>query len=282
MRIVETRAGLAEIIDGYKREGSTVGFVPTMGALHTGHLSLVKRSVASCGRTVASIFVNPTQFNDPRDLEKYPRTIAEDLVLLQESGCDVVFVPSTQEMYPKPDSRVFDLSPLDRVMEGTSRPGHFNGVAQIVSKLFDAVEPDEAFFGEKDFQQLAIIRLMVKQLQLAITITGCPIIREPDGLAMSSRNRLLLPELRRSATAIYSALHEASTLCGSFSVEALRERVVSKINSTDGLSIEYFEIMDAHTLTPVQSWESSSDIRGFVAVKAGSVRLIDNVQFGIL
>ncbi len=259
-----------------------MGFVPTMGALHAGHISLVERSVASCAKTVVSIFVNPTQFNDPSDLEKYPRTLNEDLALLQNSGCDVVFVPTVQEIYPEPDTRVFDLSPLDSVMEGASRPGHFNGVAQVVSTLFKAVDPDEAFFGEKDFQQLAIIRLMVRQLQLPLTITGCPIVREPDGLAMSSRNRLLTPQLRQSAPSIFRALNEASALGGSLSAEALRARVISQINQAPGLSVEYFEVMDADQLTPVASWESVPRIRGFVAVRAGSIRLIDNVPLGIL
>lgn len=282
MRIVETKAGLSEVVAGYKGEGARVGFVPTMGALHAGHISLVERSVASCAKTVVSIFVNPTQFNDPSDLEKYPRTLNEDLALLQNSGCDVVFVPTVQEIYPEPDTRVFDLSPLDSVMEGASRPGHFNGVAQVVSTLFKAVDPDEAFFGEKDFQQLAIIRLMVRQLQLPLTITGCPIVREPDGLAMSSRNRLLTPQLRQSAPSIFRALNEASALGGSLSAEALRARVISQINQAPGLSVEYFEVMDADQLTPVASWESVPRIRGFVAVRAGSIRLIDNVPLGIL
>lgn len=282
MRIVETKAGLSEVVAGYKGQGARVGFVPTMGALHAGHLSLVQRSVASCAKTVVSIFVNPTQFNDPTDLEKYPRTLKEDLALLQNSGCDVVFVPSVREIYPEPDTRIFNLSPLDAVMEGASRPGHFNGVAQVVSTLFEAVNPDEAFFGEKDFQQLAIIRLMVRQLNLSLTITGCPIVREPDGLAMSSRNRLLTPLLRQSAPSIFRALNEASALRGSLSVEALRAQVISQINQAPGLSVEYFEVMDADRLTPVASWESAPRIRGFVAVRAGSIRLIDNVPLGIL
>lgn len=280
MKIIETRAGLSEIIAGYKREGARIGFVPTMGALHAGHLSLVERSVASCTKTIVSIFVNPTQFNDPRDLEKYPRTLTQDLALLRNSGCDLVFAPTVKEIYPEPDTRIFDLSPFDSVMEGASRPGHFNGVAQVVSKLFEFVNPDEAFFGEKDYQQLAIIRLMVAQLGLTLTITGCPIVREPDGLAMSSRNRLLSPELRAAAPSIFRALNEASCLGRSLPVEALRERVIARINGTAGLQTEYFEVMDADRLIPVLSWESASRIRGFVAVRAGSVRLIDNVPLG--
>jgi len=280
MKIVETRAGLSELIAVYKREGAKVGFVPTMGALHEGHLSLVEQSVASCTKTVVSIFVNPTQFNDPRDLAKYPRTLEQDIALLRSSGCDVVFAPSVEEMYPEPDTRVFDLSPFDRVMEGASRPGHFNGVAQVVSKLFEFVNPDEAFFGEKDYQQLAIIRLMVRQLGLSLTITGCPIVREPDGLAMSSRNRLLSPELRAVAPSIYRALNEATLLGRSLPVEVIRERVIAQINGSAGLQTEYFEVMDADRLIPVSSWNSAPRIRGFVAVRAGLIRLIDNVPLG--
>ena len=250
-----------------------------MGALHAGHLSLVLHSTDCCDVTVVSIFVNPTQFNDPHDLEKYPRTLEKDLEMLRGAGCDVVFAPSVEEMYPEQDVRVFDLSPLDSVMEGAARPGHFNGVAQIVSKLFDIVKPDEAFFGEKDFQQLAIIRYMCNKLGLNITITGCPIIREEDGLAMSSRN-VLLPLLnRKAAPAIYRAMQKGVLLCKEYSPELLKQYVTDLINKEEGLSVEYFEIMNQDTLTPIIEWDEFVKARGFAAVQAGPVRLIDNMEF---
>ena len=279
MKIIEKKSELSVFLNTYRKNNNKIGFVPTMGALHAGHISLVSYSVSSCDVTVVSIFVNPTQFNDPRDLEKYPRTLDRDLEMLEKAGCDVVFVPSVEEMYPGPDGRIFDMSPLDSVMEGAARPGHFNGVAQIVSKLFDVVKPDEAFFGEKDFQQLSIIRLMCSRMGLGITITGCPIIREKDGLAMSSRNVLLTPSNRKAAPAIYCAMQKGALLCKEYSPEQLKQYITDLINKEPGLSVEYFEIMDQDTLVPIVEWSKFVKVRGFAAVKAGPVRLIDNMEF---
>lgn len=266
----------ADELAGYT---GTVGFVPTMGALHEGHLSLVKACREACDTTVVSIFVNPTQFNDPKDLASYPRTEAADLALLEAAGVDFVFAPSVAEVYPEPDTRVFDFGGLDRVMEGEHRPGHFNGVGQVVSRLFEIVRPNRAFFGEKDFQQLAIIRHMVAQLGLPIEITGCPIVRDRDGLARSSRNALLSPEHRAAAPHIYEVLSEAArSLRGTVPVAEAKRLIAERIDTNPLLKTEYVEIATADTLQPATEWSrSSGDLRCFVAVQAGAVRLIDNV-----
>ncbi|WP_298062899.1 pantoate--beta-alanine ligase [uncultured Rikenella sp.] len=257
----------------------TVGFVPTMGALHEGHLSLVKKCRETCDTAVVSIFVNPTQFNDPKDLANYPRTEEADLALLDAAGVDFVFAPSVEEVYPTPDTRVFDFGGLDRVMEGEHRPGHFNGVGQVVSRLFEIVKPDRAFFGEKDFQQLAIIRYMVAQLGLPIEIVGCPIVRDADGLARSSRNTLLSPEHRAAAPHIYAVLSDAATsLRGRVSVAEAKRIIAERIDANPLLETEYVEIASASTLQPVSEWGAArGDLRCFVAVHAGDIRLIDNV-----
>lgn len=257
----------------------TVGFVPTMGALHEGHLSLVKKCRETCDTAVVSIFVNPTQFNDPKDLANYPRTEEADLALLDAAGVDFVFAPSVGEVYPTPDTRVFDFGGLDRVMEGEHRPGHFNGVGQVVSRLFEIVKPDRAFFGEKDFQQLAIIRYMVAQLGLPIEIVGCPIVRDADGLARSSRNTLLSPEHRAAAPHIYAVLSDAATsLRGRVSVAEAKRIIAERIDSNPLLETEYVEIASASTLQPAAEWGAAQGVlRCFVAVHAGPIRLIDNV-----
>lgn len=276
---VDKISELKSILQGYRDKGNKIGFVPTMGALHKGHISLVERSVEENDITVVSIFVNPTQFNDTNDLKNYPRMPEKDISLLNEAGVDIVFMPSESEMYPEPDSRVFDFGTLDKVMEGKFRPGHFNGVAQVVSKLFDIVNPHRAYFGEKDYQQLAIIRAMVGILGYNIEIVGCPIAREPDGLAMSSRNLLLTPEHRRSAPAIYKTLADARNKTDEFSVKEMISWVEKQINSNPNLRVEYFELVDADTLLPVSSWEHPNRIVGCIAVWAGKVRLIDNLEF---
>ena len=257
----------------------TVGFVPTMGALHQGHLSLVNACRKTCDTVVVSIFVNPTQFNDPKDLENYPRTEQNDLQLLEAAGVDYVFAPSVEEVYPEPDTRVFDFGGLDRVMEGEHRPGHFNGVGQVVSRLFDIVKPDKAFFGEKDFQQLAIIRYMVRQLGLSIEIVGCPIVRDTDGLARSSRNMLLTPECRAAAPHIYEVLSDAvRSLRGQVSVAEAKRLIAERIDENPNLQTEYIEIASATTLQPATEWGASvGELRCFAAVHAGQIRLIDNV-----
>jgi pantoate--beta-alanine ligase len=212
------------------QEGGSLGFVPTMGALHEGHMSLIRRSVNENQFTAVSIFVNPTQFNEKHDFDHYPRNLEADLEMLASFPIDLVFVPASSEIYPEPDTRVFDFGGLDKTMEGWHRPGHFNGVAQVVSKLFEIIHPDRVYFGEKDFQQLAIVRALVRQLDIPVEIIGCPIIREADGLAMSSRNKLLSPEQRIAATRISKALFRARELAGTLPVEKLQEKIIRQLN----------------------------------------------------
>jgi len=277
--VVDKISDLKTMLQGFRSEGKSIGFVPTMGALHKGHVSLVERSVAENDITVVSIFVNPTQFNDKNDLKNYPRMPEKDIAMLEAAGVNVVFMPTESEIYPEPDTRVFDFGMLDKVMEGKFRPGHFNGVAQVVSKLFDIVEPHRAYFGQKDYQQLAIIRAMVRMLGYRIEIVGCPIVREPDGLAMSSRNLLLTPEHRKSAPLIYQTLAEARNKTNEFSVKEMIDWVVNRINSDPNLKVEYFELADADSLLPVQGWDHPNGIVGCIAVWAGNIRLIDNMMF---
>jgi len=277
--IVDKVADLKKIIQNLKHEGKSIGFVPTMGALHKGHISLVERCVAENDITVVSIFVNPTQFNDKNDLKNYPRMPERDIPMLEAAGVDIVFMPTEQEIYPEPDTRVFDFGMLDKVMEGKFRPGHFNGVAQVVSKLFDIVAPHRAYFGQKDYQQLAIIRAMVRMLGYTIEIVGCPIVREPDGLAMSSRNLLLSPEHRKSAPLIHKTLAEARNKTHELSVKEMILWVINQVNADPNLKVEYFELADANTLLPVESWDHPNGIIGCIAVWAGNIRLIDNMMF---
>lgn len=276
MQIITTKSELCKSLTN--STGIRIGFVPTMGALHQGHLSLVMRSKRENEVTVVSIFVNPTQFNDSRDLEKYPRTLDADINLLSQVGCDIVFAPTVDEMYPEKDTRIFNFGTLETVMEGRHRPGHFNGVAQIVSKLFDAVQPHIAYFGEKDFQQLAIIREMVKQLNYTITIAGCPIVRESSGLALSSRNMLLSAEEHKKAPVIYQILSESCIFVAQKQPHEVRNWVLNKFQNT-GLDVEYFEIVDGYSLQPVSSWNESDYIVGCIAVFCGKIRLIDNIPF---
>lgn len=279
MKLVNKISDLTNELLAYRIQGKVIGLVPTMGALHDGHAVLVKNCIDSCDISVVSIFVNPTQFNNTRDLELYPRTLMADCDLLESLGVDVVFAPSVEEMYPEPDTRVFDFGTLDKVMEGKFRAGHFNGVALIVSKLFMAVKPDNAYFGEKDFQQLVIVREMTKQLNLPIDIISVPIVREKSGLAMSSRNTRLNDDQRFNAAEIFKTLQLSMELAKNNEVETCIKFVIEKINNVDGLDVEYFEIVDGHTLLPVTSWNSSSSIVGCIAVFCGDVRLIDNIRY---
>ncbi|WP_297088680.1 pantoate--beta-alanine ligase [uncultured Draconibacterium sp.] len=258
---------------------SQVGFVPTMGALHAGHISLVKQAVKENRIVVVSIFVNPTQFNDAKDLERYPRTLENDMHLLEPTGCAIVFAPNAKEVYPEPDKRKFNFGKLEEVMEGKHRPGHFNGVAQVVSRLFDMVKPAKAYFGLKDFQQLAIVKNMVKQLQLPVEIVPCAIIREKSGLAMSSRNELLTEEQRKNAAVISETLFKAKELKAQNSVQEIVDWVTETINKNPFLDVEYFEIVDDEQLQPVKNWEKDSTKVGCVAVFCGEIRLIDNIVF---
>ena len=279
MLVVETVENLHTYLAAVRGEGKSIGLVPTMGALHEGHASLVKRSVEENDVTVVSVFVNPTQFNDKGDLERYPRTLDADCALLSSLGTDCVFAPSVEEVYPEPDTRVFDFAPLDKVMEGVYRPGHFNGVAQIVSKLFMYVEPTRAYFGEKDFQQLAIIREMVRQQGFALEIVGCPIVREADGLAMSSRNTLLTSEKRVIALAISKTLFASVKFAEDHSLSETKQMVEQAIADTEGLELEYFEVVDGNTLQPVTFWNEADYIVGCITVYCGKVRLIDNIRY---
>ncbi len=278
MKLVETVSKLQEEIAQRGKDGG-VGFVPTMGALHEGHLSLVRRAAEENGTVVVSIFVNPTQFNDPKDLERYPRTLEADLDKLSSTGCDLVFAPSVGEVYPEEDSRIFNFGELENVMEGKFRPGHFNGVAQVVSRLFQMVEPDKAYFGLKDFQQLAIVKNMVKQLQLPVEIVPCAIVREESGLAMSSRNELLSDEERENAALISKTLFAARELQSQKNVQELTKWVVDEINKNPFLDVEYFEIVDDIKLQTVKNWDEESTKVGCVAVFCGKIRLIDNIVF---
>jgi pantoate--beta-alanine ligase len=279
MILVETAEALKLTIDQQLAAGETIGFVPTMGALHQGHLSLVTQAAMETGFVAVSIFVNPTQFNDPEDLKKYPRDLETDMNLLEGTGCDLVFAPTVEVMYPKPDTRVFEFGGLGNVMEGEFRPGHFNGVAQVVSKLFDMVNPHKSYFGLKDFQQLAIIKQMVKQLNYNIEIVPCVIVREPDGLAMSSRNVRLSAEERISAALISKTLFEAVEKAKHASIDEVKKWVVETIDKNPHLKTEYFDIVDDDELMSLTWWNDKSNKTGCIAVMCGNVRLIDNVSF---
>ena len=279
MKLIHAIKELREALQHAAVAGKTVGLVPTMGALHAGHASLVARSVKENDVTVVSIFVNPTQFNDKEDLAKYPRTLEADCALLESLGATIAFAPSVDEIYPVPDTRVFSFAPLDTVMEGKYRPGHFNGVAQIVSKLFEMIRPDRAYFGEKDFQQLAIIRALVKQQGYAIDIVGCPIVREEDGLALSSRNARLSVEERERALGISKTLFASRAFAKGHTVAETKNFVEQSIAGAEGLRLEYFEIVDGDTLQPVAAWGDADFIVGCITVFCGDVRLIDNIKY---
>ena len=279
MKIIHTIKDLQTELSELKAQGKKVGLVPTMGALHAGHASLVKRSVNENDVTVVSVFVNPTQFNDKNDLVKYPRTLDADCKLLESCGVTFVFAPSVEEIYPEPDTRRFSYAPLDTVMEGAFRPGHFNGVCQIVSKLFDIVKPHCAYFGEKDFQQLTIIREMVRQMKFDLEIVGCPIVREEDGLALSSRNARLSAEERENALNISRTLFKSRTFATTHSVSETQKMVEDAIAAAPGLRLEYFEIVDGNTLQKVGDWNDTSYVVGCITVFCGEVRLIDNIKY---
>ncbi len=279
MQLIYTLSQLKSSLDEVRNIRKTIGFIPTMGALHVGHLSLVSSSKKENDVTVVSIFVNPTQFNDKDDLKNYPRNLESDLEKLKTTGVDFVFVPYDNEMYPEPDNRIFDFGNLDKVMEGKHRPGHFNGVAQIVSKLFMAVDPTRAYFGDKDFQQLTIIKQLVKNLNLEVEIISCPIIRETDGLAMSSRNMRLTPAQRNSSVLISQTLFESKKLSHTLSIDKLISWVIETINDNFELNVEYFEIVDDVHLMPIHSWDEQNNKVGCIAVKVGNIRLIDNIRY---
>ena len=276
MIVAKTLAEFAQAYDKLENK-SDIGFVPTMGALHEGHISLVKESAKRCAHTVVSIFVNPTQFNNKQDLETYPRTLEADCALLEGCGTDIVFAPRVIDIYPEEDTRIFNLGGLDNYGEGPRRPGHFNGVAQVVTRLFDIVKPAYAFLGEKDFQQVAIIKYFVKDLNYPLTIVPCSIVREPDGLAKSSRNTLLTPDQRAAAPHIYRTICKAAELKGSHTPKEVAQILAREIDENPQLETEYIEIIDADTLRPVEKWSDAENLRLWCAVYARPVRLIDNI-----
>ena len=276
MKVFESVKELRAELD--KAEQSGIGFVPTMGALHAGHRSLVERARRENGTVVVSVFVNPTQFNDKNDLKHYPRTPEADARLLEEAGADFVRMPTVEEIYPQPDTRQFDFGLIDKVMEGATRPGHFNGVAQVVSRLFDIVRPARAYFGEKDFQQIAVIKSMVAQLALPIEIVECAIVRGEDGLALSSRNTLLDAAHRAAAPHIYATLRAAVTQSQEMAPARLKEWVTAEVERNPLLKVIYYQSVDARTMQEVAAWDDSPRIQGCIAVQAGDIRLIDNIR----
>ena len=281
MKVFTKIVDLQNALFDERKAGKSVGLVPTMGALHEGHASLVRRSVKDNDVTVVSVFVNPTQFNDKNDLTHYPRTLEADCLLLEDCKADYVLAPAVEEMYPTPDTRQFEYPPVSTVMEGAHRPGHFNGVCQVVSRLFYIVRPDRAYFGEKDWQQIAVVKAMVRHLQLPVQIVECPIVREEDGLAKSSRNTLLAPDERAIAPAIYKALKDSTEYADTHTLKETHGYVVNTINAVDGLDVEYFSIVDGNTLQDIANWEDSPYVVGCITVYCGKtpIRLIDHIKY---
>jgi len=281
MEVFYKIVGLQNALFEARKAGKKIGLVPTMGALHEGHASLVRQSVQENDITVVSVFVNPTQFNDKNDLKNYPRDLEADCRLLEACGADFVLAPEVEEMYPTPDKRHFEYPPVSTVMEGAHRPGHFNGVCQVVSRLFYIVRPDRAYFGEKDWQQIAVIKAMVRHLQLPVQIVECPIVRDDDGLARSSRNTLLAKDERAIAPTIYKVLKESVAYAKKHSLKETHQYVVDSINAVDGLDVEYFSIVDGNTLQDLDNWEDSSYVVGCITVYCGKtpIRLIDHIKY---
>lgn len=278
MKVFNFIVDIQRFVEEKHNLGLKVGFVPTMGALHDGHLSLINRAKKDNDIVVSSVFVNPIQFNNPTDLEKYPRTPERDIEKLEQAGCDAVFMPSVDEMYPEKVEDHYDFGDLERVMEGACRPGHFNGVAIVVRKLFEIVNPDRAYFGEKDFQQLAIIKKMVLNLNMNLEIVPCPIIRENDGLAMSSRNVRLNETERAIAPQIYATLNDAASRKNEMTPAELRQYALDKFATIKEFDVEYVEITDEINLKSIENWNECEHARIFVALQLGPVRLIDNVR----
>ena len=276
MKIFTTRAEVHKYLEQFKPQGRTVGFVPTMGALHPGHLSLIDAARGKADVVVCSIFVNPTQFNDKKDLENYPRPIEEDIQRLEEANCDVLFLPEVNEMYSSSDKWHIELNNLDNTLEGEIRPGHYQGVTQIVKKLFDIVKPDYAFFGQKDFQQFVVISYMVKKLDINVQLIRCPIIREKDGLAMSSRNVYLSAEDRQHALALFKSLTKAKADFGNLSIAQLKKNAIDCLLKAPGIEMEYFEVFNADSFEPAVSKQTDTII-ALVAARVGKIRIIDNM-----
>ena len=281
MEIINSIVALQNALYASRKAGKRIGLVPTMGALHDGHASLIRRSVKDCDVTVVSVFLNPTQFNDQNDLARYPRTLEADCALAETCGADIVFAPSVKEIYPTPDTRTFAFPPVTTVMEGAYRPGHFNGVCQVVSRLFYIVKPQRAYFGEKDWQQIAVIKRLVTFINSPVEIIECPTIREKDGLAKSSRNALLTPEERLLAAKIYAVLQESVARSKTKTVAEVHDEVVHQLNAADGLDVEYFDIVDGRTLLPVTQWDQAAEVVGCITVYCGAtpIRLIDHITY---
>ncbi|NOX47358.1 MAG: pantoate--beta-alanine ligase [Chlorobi bacterium] len=277
MKIFTTVDEIRPHLKTMRDKGKTIGFVPTMGALHEGHLSLIREAQQDSDYVVASIFVNPEQFNNKEDLEKYPRTKNADITKLEEAECDVLFYPSVEEIYPTEDETVFEFGNLDKVMEGKFRPGHFQGVAKVVKRLFDIVEPQKAFFGMKDYQQMVIIHKLTKDHNLPVEIVPCPIVREENQLAMSSRNERLTEQQRKEAALIYKTLKMVKIQSGFMPILEMKDTVERKINKSKMMQLEYFEIVDMYSLKILNAWAESNNIIACIAVHVGEVRLIDNM-----
>ena len=281
MEIINSIVALQNALYAPRKAGKRIGLVPTMGALHDGHASLIRRSVKDCDVTVVSVFLNPTQFNDQNDLARYPRTLEADCALAETCVADIVFAPSMKEIYPTPDTRTFAFPPVTTVMEGAYRPGHFNGVCQVVSRLFYIVKPQRAYFGEKDWQQIAVIKRLVTFINSPVEIIECPTIREKDGLAKSSRNALLAPDERLLAAKIYAVLQESVARSKTKTVAEVHDEVVHQLNAADGLDVEYFDIVDGRTLLPVTQWDQAAEVVGCITVYCGAtpIRLIDHITY---
>lgn len=281
MKVFNKIVDLQNVLFLARKQGKKIGLVPTMGALHEGHASLITKSIGENDITVVSVFLNPTQFNDQSDFDRYPRTLEADSRLVEACGADYIFAPSVKDIYPSPDARHFEFPPVTTVMEGARRPGHFNGVCQVVSRLFYIVRPDSAYFGEKDWQQIAVVKQLAKYINSNVQIVECPIIRDPDGLAKSSRNSLLTKEERAIAPAIYQILRESVGYAETHSLKETRNMVVERINAIPELEVEYFEIVDGDSLLPVENWERSEYIVGCITVYCGKtpIRLIDHIRY---
>ncbi len=278
MKVFNFIVDIQRFVEEKHNSGLKIGFVPTMGALHEGHISLINRAKKDNDIVVCSVFVNPIQFNNPTDLEKYPRTPEKDIAKLEQAGCDAVFMPTAEEMYPNKVEDHYDFGDIEHVMEGACRPGHFNGVAIVVRKLFEIVNPDRAYFGEKDFQQLAIIKKMVQNLNMNLEIVPCPIIRENDGLAMSSRNVRLNESERAIAPKIFATLNDSITKKDVMSPAEMKNYALKKYAEIKEFEVEYVEITDETNLKSLENWNECEHARIFVALQLGPVRLIDNVR----